>query len=158
MFKNLDKFDIRDATSWVYVPELGAQARIQVRHAGESNPKYYNAMVKLSGRRVKQMLRKDEVSAEDAAANRRDDRKLFPKHIIVNWEHLEADVPDDAPESEKYVPFSKENAVKLCEVLPNHIFDTVRNHAATPERFYRDEDDDDAPPNPDDLVGNSPGG
>lgn len=156
MFKNLKRFEIKGTTSWIDIPELGARARILVKPAGEANPPYYNAMVRLSSQRIRKIMRTDAVTAEDSAANREDDRKLFPKHVIVDWEYVEADVPDDAPEEEKYVPYSKDNAALLCRELPNHVFDGVRNKAATPERFYQDEDE----PIPDSevLAGNSPGG
>ena len=73
MFKNLSKFNIRKAMAWVDMPELGPKARILIKPATEANPNYYNAMLALSGKRVRAMVKTDKITAEDAALNRDDD-------------------------------------------------------------------------------------
>lgn len=137
MFEHLKKFEISEATSWLNMPELGDGARILLAPANDSNPHYYNAMLRASGDRVRAMVRSDKITAEDAAHNRDDDRTLYPKFVIRSWENV---MGMDGTS----VPFSRENAKELCAVLPNHLMDRIRNHAATPERFYAT----------DELVGN----
>lgn len=150
MFDHLKKFEIREALSWLEMPELGPKARILVAPATEANPAYYNAMLKLSGKRVRAMVRSDQITAEDAAQNRDDDRELYPRYVIRGWEQVQGS--GDGLDENGHVPFTRENAVKLCRVLPAHLMDRVRNHASTPERFYAP---DELPPlDADELAGN----
>jgi len=152
MFKSLDRFDISQATSWVDMPELGKRARILLAPATEANPAYYNAMLKLSGKRVRQMVKSDQITAEDAALNRDDDRELYPKFVIRSWEFVEGEPGGDGVGEDGFVPFSRGNAAQLCRLLPDHLMDRLRNHGATPERFYG-EADEVTPPEADELDG-----
>lgn len=151
-FKSLDRFDIRQAMTWVDMPELGARARIMIRPATDANPAYFNAMLKMSGKRVRQQVKTDEITAEDAALNRDDDRQLYPLHVIAGWEFIEGEPEGGGLDENGHVPYSKFAAKQLCEILPNHLMDRLRNTASTPERFYGDEP---APPDPAELAGNS---
>lgn len=155
MFKNLKRFDITQATAWVDMPELGPNARICVKPATDANSSYYNAMLKLAGRRVRQMVKTDEITAEDAAKNRDDDRRLYPRFIIETWENIEADGKpgSDGVDDDGHVIFTPFVAKELCDKLPNHLMDKLRNTASTPERFYPVEDD--LPPDPVELAGKS---
>lgn len=158
MFKNQKRFDIRRAMSWVDMPELGPKARVLVKPATEANPGYYNAMLAMSGKRVRQMVRSDKITAEDAALNRDDDRKLYPRYVLAGFDCVEGD-PETAQEgeldAEGHVIFTRNSATKLCEILHDHLMDRLRNHAATPERFYGE--DSEAPPDAEELAGNSSG-
>lgn len=149
MFKNLKRFDISQATSWCEMPELGKRARILLAPATEANPNYYNAMLKLSGKRVRAMVKSDEITAEDAALNRDDDRALYPRFVIRGWEFVEGEPGGDGVGEDGFVPFTRQNAAQLCQLLPAHLMDRLRNHAATPERFYGE--DEIAPPEADEL-------
>jgi len=150
MFENLKKFEIREALSWMELPELGPKARILLAPATEANPAYYNAMLKLSGKRVRAMVKSDSITAEDAAQNRDDDRQLYPRFVIRGWENFQGD--GEGLDEHGHVPFSREHARKLCDALPSHLMDRLRNHASTPERFYAE--DDVAPPDAEELAGN----
>lgn len=152
---NLKKFNIRNAMSWLEMPELGAKARILLKPALESNPAYYNAMLALSGKRMRAMIKTDKITAEDAALNRDDDMELYPMFVIAGWEFIEADAPDDAPEDQKYIPYNRRNAQDLCAALVEeapHLMDRLRNEASTPERFYAD--DEITPPDAAELAEN----
>jgi hypothetical protein len=146
-------FSTAQAMSWVDMPELGERARILLRPATqEGNPAYYNAMLRLSGKRARQLARSGTISVADLEKNRLDDRQLFPKFIIESWEHVETREDRGRPFAEKeFVPFNREAATELCEKLPAHLFDRIRNHAATEENFYPEEQ---IPPDAEDLVGN----
>lgn len=146
MFKHLKKLDVAGATSWIDLPEVAPDARLMLRPAGEANPAYFNAMLKRSGKRLRNISRTDIVSPADLAQNRADDRELFALHVVVGWEGVLDD--QDQP-----VQFSRENAKEFLEQLPDWVFDRVRNHAATPERFVQE-----SLPDPKVLVGNSASG
>lgn len=153
MFKNLDKYDVRNAMSWVSMPELGKKARICVKPATEANTAYYNAMLKMSGKRIRAMAKSDAITAEDAAASRDDDAVLYPLFVIHTWENIDGE-GDDLDEN-GFVPHTRPNAKKLCELLNEkapHLLDRLRNEAATTERFYAE--DEIAPPDADELAGN----
>lgn len=153
MFKKLDRFDVSRATSWVDMPELGADARICVKPATDANLPYFNAMMERAGKRARVIIRTDKITAEDAAANRDDDRVLYPRFVIVNWEGIDGDPSTAQPgelDGAGHVVHSRRAAEQLCKLLPAHLMDRVRNHAATPERFYGE-----APARADDIAGNS---
>ena len=140
---NFDHLQVDSQTLWVDMPELGPKARVRVKPASETNKSYFNAMLKRSGLRARRIARTDRVTAEDSEQNRSEDRELFPKHVIVNWEGVL-----DANRAE--VPFTADTARELCAKLPGWLFDRIRNAAATPERFV-----DDEIPEPSALAGNS---
>lgn len=144
---DFSKAEIDHAMAWFDLPpDVAPGARICCKPATEANPAYYNAMLKRAGRRVRNMIRSDRISLEDAALNREDDRSLYPRYVITNWDGLND--TDGKP-----VPFSRDHCVELCEKLPNWVFDQLRNFAATPERFITVEDEEEAP-EPQELAGN----
>ena len=151
MFKNLDKFDISNATAWLDMPELGPKARILLAPATEVNANYHNAMLKMSGKRIRRMAKSDRLTAEDAAQSRDEDRELYPLFVIRGWEHFEGDEADDLDE-DGHVPYNRRNAQILCKEMPTHMMDRVRHEASTPERFYPD--DEIAPPDAAELAEN----
>lgn len=139
MFGQLKKFDVKEATAWFEIPELGPKARIHCKLATENNKPYYNAMLRKSSKGLRRMAG-GRITEQDLAKNRDEDRILFPKFVIIGWE----DVPDG--ETGELVPYSRENAVVLCTDapvgLPDHIFNTFRNWAASPENFYPEDVDE----------------
>lgn len=151
MFKNLDKFNISNAMAWLDMPELGAKARILLAPATDANPAYYNAMLKMSGKRVRRLAKTDNITAEDAQQSRDEDRVLYPLFVIKGWECFEGEDAADL-DVDGHVPFSRANAQKLCEEMPSHMMDRARNEASTPERFYPE--DEIVAPDADDLAEN----
>ncbi len=146
MFKHLKKLEVAP-TSWLALPEVAPSARVLLAPATEANSAFYNAMLKRSGKRVRAMAARgsDQITAGDVRANRADDRALFPLSVLKGWDGIE----DDAGNA---VPFSQEAAVEFVEALPDWIFDRIRNHAATPERFVAVGEE---LPDPAELAGNS---
>lgn len=159
MFKDLTKFDIRNATLWVDMPELGAEARILIAPATEDNPAYFQAMLAKAGKRAQRLAKTGRISVEDAELNRQEDRELYPLYVIRSWEKLEGD-PDTAKEGELdeagHVVYNRRHAQKLCAILPRELMDRLRNKAATTELFYPEEMPE--PPAVEDVAGNSAGG
>ena len=145
MFDHLKKLEVKEATTWVELPELGPKARVCVRPATEANKPYFNAMLRSAGQRARRMARTDRMTAEDAQQSRAEDRQLFPRYVLVNWEGIED--TDGNPAA-----FNADHAREFCEKMPDWIFDKIRNAASTPERFLSEHDEGD--PDAGELAGN----
>ena len=98
-----------------------------VKQAGESNPPYFNALLKASARTARRALA-GNIDAGTIAKNRAEDRKLFPKFVVQGWK----DVVDD---NGKAVPFTTEDCVDFLESIPDWVFDDLRNFCSTPANF-----------------------
>lgn len=134
MFKNLDKYALSSASrTRYYMPALGAKATLLLAPALECNSSYYNAMLKMSGQRQRQLQKSKSVQCADIDMARDEDRVLYPRYIIMGWEDVEGS--DD-----NMVPYSRENAAKLCHQLPLELMDDLRAEASTPQRFYADDE------------------
>jgi hypothetical protein len=142
---DFSKLEVRQSVAWVAMPELSEKARIAVKPATEANAPYFNAMLRRSAARARRMARTDRITAEDAAANRSDDRDIYPRYILVNWEHV---YDTDG----KLVPFNEDNCREFCSKLPDWLFDRLRQVATTPERFLDEHGEED--PDPEALAGN----
>lgn len=142
---DFSKLEVRQAVAWVDMPELSDKARIAVKPATEANVPYYNNLLRRAAARARRAARTDRITVEDAAANRSDDRDLYPRYVLSNWENV-LDVDG------KVVPFSADNVREFCAKLPDWLFDRIRNVASTPERFLAEGEDVD--PDPTELVGN----
>ena len=155
MFDHLKNYDVGQAMSWLELPELGAKARILLKPATEANKPYYNAMLRLSGKRARSMAKTGNISVEDLQKNRDEDRIMFPKYVIAGWEFVETDEDKGKQDEDKeYVEYTLDLGAELGRKLPHHIFERVRNHAATPEQFYPE---DELHPVAEELEGNSEG-
>ena len=142
---NFEKLEVSQATTWLDLPEVAPGARVCLKPATEANPAYFNAMMRRSAGRARKMIRTDRVTTEDTAANRLEDRELFPVFVFVTWEGI--------PDTEnRPVPFNRDNVKEFCAKLPDWLFDRIRNHASTPERFLPE--DVDPEPDTEDLAGN----
>lgn len=135
MFEHLKKkLDVADATSWMDLPEIGPRARLQMRPATQDNPGYLNALLKRSAKRARTVVRQQNpdmaVIVEQMREDRLDDRKVFPLHVIVDWEGIPGDNGQD-------VEFAPERVLAFCseEVLPDWLFDRIRNYAGAAENF-----------------------
>ena len=142
---DFSKLEVRQAIAWVEMPELSDKARIAVKPATEANAPYYNNLLRRAAARARRAARTDKITVEDAAANRSDDRDLYPRYILVNWEYV-------YDTEGNLVPFTADNCREFCAKLPDWLFDRIRNIATTPERFLGE--DDDGEPDPTEIVGN----
>ncbi len=151
MFKNLDKYTLSgSSTTRLPMPQLGAKAILILSPALECNERYYNAMLKMSGARQRQLAKAKGVTAADIDMARDEDRVLYPRYVIKGWENVEGD--GEGLDENGHVPFSREHAQKLCHQLPLELMDDMRNEASTPSRFYAD--DEIPAPDADELAGN----
>lgn len=142
---DFSKLEVKQSVAWVSMPELSDTARVAVKPATEANSAYFNAMLRRSATRARRIARTDRIAAEDMAANRSDDRDLFPRYVLANWEGV-------FDTSNKPVPFNEDNAREFCSKLPDWLFDRIRNAASTPERFLDEHQETD--PDPEELAGN----
>lgn len=139
---NFDHLEVAQATAWFDLPEVSPKARVCVRPATEANPAYYNGMLRRAGTRLRRLARTEKISAEDADQNRSEDRELYPRFVLVNWEGIQ-------DKSGAAVPFNADTAREFCAKLPAWLFDRLRNFAATPEKFLTE-----PPPDAHEIAGN----
>ncbi len=130
----LKKFNISDRTAWVELPELGDKSRVEVRPSGQTNTDYYNDLLRMSGNepRKKKNAAEKLLTMDEVRKDRRQQARLFAKHVIVGW----SDVCDD--EGNK-VEFSYDNVVELLDALLKEapeIFDRIRDVADDTSEFY----------------------
>ncbi len=133
-FSNLE---VSQATAWCELPEVSPEARLLLKPATEENPGYYNAMLRKAGPRARKIARTQRLTSEDGKLNREEDRVLYPRFVIQNWEGV-------MDSKNKKVAFNRDNVVEFCEKLPDWLFDRVRNFASTQERFL-DLDEEETP-------------
>ena len=117
------------------LPEVGPRASLRGRLATEANPPYYNAMLKLSSKRLREVAR-GRLSAEMIAKNRGEDATLYPRFVITGWTGIE-------DESGAAIEFSVDACTEFLAQLTKEaswIFDRVRNFFGSPENFLADED------------------
>lgn len=114
----------------------GRHPTLVVRYAGETNQGYFNAQLRRAGK-ARKALARGQISAAMIADNRREDRELFPKYVIVGWRDV---VGDDGKE----LPFSAEDCADFVDALPDWVFDDVRGYASDPANFVDAVDADEA--------------
>jgi hypothetical protein len=153
-FSHLVSAEVATSATAVYVmDQLDPAPRLIVGPALESNRTYFNAV--LSRQRANQASRaRRKVTPAMVKADRDDDRKLYPHHIVRGWERgVTARVVDEGTGKVHLVdvPFSAEAAVGFIEALPDWVFDDLRAFCQNPFNFAGAVDVED-------QVGNSPGG
>lgn len=127
-FSNLHRLDVAEKTSWCDLPEIGPDARIELRPANEANKPYFNALLKQSAKRARALARGASITADVLSKNRDEDRVLYASYVACNWNGIE-----DA--ENKVVAFSAEDCLDFFKALPDWLFDRVRNHASSPENY-----------------------
>jgi hypothetical protein len=107
-------YDISQAMFWLDMPELGEEAQLLLRPATNANPGYYNALLRMNGKRARKLA--TSISTADIEKIRSDDRILFPKYVIADWRKVEtAEDRRRLPEEREYVPFNEDNVAELCQ-------------------------------------------
>lgn len=128
MFEHLQKLDPAARTSWLSLPEITPAgcdtAAVELRHAGEANKPYWNAMLRRAAQRVRQTGgRPERVDAQAVIDGRNEDRAILPKYVLVGWRNIFD--KDGNP-----VECTDEAKIEFCEQVPACVFDRMRNHAA----------------------------
>lgn len=96
--------------------------------ATETNKPYFNALLKRSGKSAR-AARSGTISLGMIADNRKEERDLYPQHVIVGWE----DMVDGRTGEE--VEFSKAECINFLVNLPNWLFDDIRAFCSNPASF-----------------------
>ena len=150
-FSQIKKYDIRERTSFVDMPELGDGARIEVKTTADTNKGYYNGVLRIGTKRSRELAKKKVVDTDDIVRDRRDAASLFPKHVMVSFDR----VPDENGDLLEYSEeVGKELVEELIKTAP-HLFDRIRDHAGELVNFY---DDIEVAGDPSELAENSPTG
>lgn len=142
-FSNLSKFNVtaemthahkmeditlRDAEGKEHVPVLIGKP------ATEANKPYARLQLQKSNKRAKSMAARG-ATLETMDSSREDDRAMYPRMVLVGWEHVYGD--DGQP-----VEFNVRHCTEFLEALPNYVFDAARQAFTTPQNFVQGVDAD----------------
>ena len=133
----------RVRSAWFTIEGLeGMRPRLHMRPANESNPKYFDALLRAQRKGRKAMK---NIRTADVKQIRVEDAELLAKHCAVGWEDgsvLDADGTS--------VPFSREDCRGLLLSLAEHddvevrqCFDDFRGDVADAASFHEVEDEAD---------------
>jgi hypothetical protein len=98
-----------------------------VRPATDVNKPYTNEQMKMA-RRNAAAMRAGGATLAMLEANRDNDRELFAKYVVTDWEHI---VEDDG----KVLKFSVDACTDFLKSLPNWIFDDLRSFCGSSSNF-----------------------
>jgi len=143
-FSKLNVSDGRTARLVMHQITLGgATPFFVVRPATEATKGYYNAVLKRAGKSLRQ-VQAGAINAGMMEENRKDDRKLYPQHIITGWGHIKEDgteVPGSIPDADGTLTnFSGEVCAQFIAALPTWLFDDMRQFCGNPSNFVGDEE------------------
>lgn len=138
-FGHLAKYDPKGRTSTITLPIVAEladgtrpNAKLHVRHAGESNNAWRNAVNKHNAKTG--LARRAAMRTDDTGEiARRRDLDLYPIHIVTGWDDVYDE--DGAP-----VPFSQDACREFLDAIPNWIFDDIRMHCVQAINFLDDEE------------------
>lgn len=137
-FSHIKKLQVSENdTARFYFEMLEGEPWIEVRHAGDTNKAYFNAILREqsgSQARMKKLM-KGKIDVEMLNRNRNIDRKLYPQHVCTgSWS-----VVDNAGND---VEATVENMTLFLKALPNDIFDDLRAYCGELANFREQEIDD----------------
>ena len=95
------------------------------------NKAYRNAMIKRTSKTLQRAAAKGKIDGEFIEDNRKTDRELYAKYVVVGWRDLY-----DAEGNE--VPYSQREALALMRALPGWMFDELRAFCGDAENFTGD--------------------
>lgn len=131
MFNKLKKLDVKATKTTTYeFVELEGRPKLTVKSATEANKLFYNQVLKRMKRNSRTM-QAGQANAELLAANRDEDRELFPKYVITGWSNV---VNDEGTE----VPFNEQNCKEFLDALPDWLFDGLREFCSSPANFIEE--------------------
>lgn len=151
------KFDyshlkVEERTARVILYQVKGEPYLDVLHAGETNKRYFNSLLKRSRNNMKRM-RAGAMDAATMAMNREEDRFLYPKHIVRAWGCK--DGPGFILDSfGNRIDYSEGNVGTFLRALPDWIFDEVRVHANEETNFVDELDEEEEIPDPETVAGN----
>lgn len=132
-FGHLRRYDTATREATYTLPFKGPPQTLRMRCAGQSNKPYIDAVARATAKSGSaRVVAQGRIDSNWVDQNRKQDRELFPKHVIVGWDGIR-------DESGAIVPFSVEACRELLDAVPDWIMDDLRNFAAAPGNFL-DED------------------
>ncbi len=139
-FSHLHKLDVNKQATAVYeLYQLEDTPTLTLTPAFEVNKPFFNKQLQRS-RKVASQVRAAGINAGMVSQMREEDKKLYPKYVIVGWTGI---VDDKGQE----VAFSKDVCAEWLACLPNDIFDDIRDFAGTPGNFREQIDAEEAAKN-----------
>jgi hypothetical protein len=129
-FSHLKTLDVKDKTARCPIHQIAGAPVLIMKPATEANKPYFNAVLKKSRRNVR-ALKAGALNQAMIAENREQDRELFPRFVVVEWEG----VTDAGGEA---VGFNRENCEDFLRALPDWVFDEIRNFAGDSINFTED--------------------
>ena len=127
----------RQATAVIEIEGLaGMRPRLKCRPANESNPSYFNALLKRQRRGIGRIGRRVDVST--IRRMRDDDRFLIAFHCVISWDENSVFDADG-----NRVEFNCDECFELFQALPDDIFDDFRNEVSDPSTFEELDDPED---------------
>lgn len=127
-----------DKTAEYLISQIENAPTLVVRHAGEPNKRYWNALIKAQTSRPRAAGRRNVAQIDRAFKQQReDDRRLYATHVVVGWRGV-------TDRSGAEVSFSVEACLAFLEALPDWLFEDIRNFAQNPEHFTEMVDGEDA--------------
>jgi len=126
-FSHLKSLEVRNKTAEYSLFQISGEPTLILKPATEANKGYFNSVLRRSRRNLR-AVKSGAISQKMIKENRDEDKELYPKHIITGW----VDIKDSSGED---VLFSPDNCADFLEVLPDWIFDDIRNFAGSSENF-----------------------
>lgn len=131
MFKKIKSMSVtKESRAQYLLDAVPGSPVLTVKHAGESNKGWYNAVgkqafVKARGAGGKKLRWDPTFMAEQ----RELERGLYAKHVIVGWS------PNPIDDEGNDVPFSPDVCQDLMDALPDDMFDDLRAFCQDPDNF-----------------------
>lgn len=109
--------------------EIEGSPTLVVKVAGEVNVAYWRALLNDQLSRPRSAGRRSAQAVDKAMKGGRDtDRRLYAKHVVVDWRGVFNSNGD-------VVPFSADECAAFLEALPDFLFDTLRAFCTEPGNF-----------------------
>jgi len=134
-------------------PSLG---RLHVRHAGQANKGYTDALAKLTAKTgAARRIARGQVTADLLRENLNMDRRLFPRFVINGWDGGEAREGDTLLDGQiakggeilpfldsdgQEVPFSLPACEAFLKALPDWLMQDLSQFCGNPVNFTNDEE------------------
>lgn len=129
-FSYLDALQVRPTATARFVLQQvrnadGTNPVLIVAPATNENKAFFAAQLELTAGSVARGAR---IDPESVSRFRKEMRALYPLHIVVGWENLQA-------RGGTAVPFSVETCIKFISSLPDWVFDQLRVFCEAPIHF-----------------------
>lgn len=130
-FGHFESMDVKaDTTAEMTLHQIdvgGVSPTLVMKPATDVNKPYFNALLKRSGRNMRQ-VQAGKITAGLIEDNRSEDKELFPKYVIVDWR-------DMLDAKGKPIKFSEADCREFIGAIPNWLFDDIAQYAKNPQNF-----------------------